>query len=530
MDLIMRAMGQGLHLCEDESFIDQTWDRFYQKVKNKKLFLFGTGGGMAYFFRYCCNHMRIEGVIDNDPEKQGRDLDWYSAEAYQTEYGALRIQGLDGLKLYDRKEVVVLLTSVDHYRSMAKQLRRLGYEEYFSLLMMEAHERLRDPDGIRKNLRELREEYVDWCCRQPLKLNKIVMRIGEYGGHEKSITRQLVKLKTDLDIVWLVNSSETEAPFGVRLVYEGNWKRYIYELETAGIWVFDLYVPEFIRKRERQVYIQTKHWSSITLKKFGLEDKSSCISPEIEALVRMNGKRADYLFSGSEFDEKSCRAGLAFQGKAVRLGSARSDILFDETVKERVFTRFGLDTDTHVLLYAPTYRHEDWIGNQSLTVTLDLKKVLTTFRNAWGGNWVLFVRLHPWLDFAKSGLTEADDRINVGNYPEGEELVAASDVMITDYSSIMFEAAFLKRPVFLYAPDKEKYLEEERGFLLDYEKLPFPAAGTNEALCDRIVQFDRMKYEKDVADFLNAYGICEDGHAGERAAKFIIELLGGGTK
>ena len=86
----------------------------------------------------------------------------------------------------------------------------------------------------------------------------------------------------------------------------------------------------------------------------------------------------DYLLSGSEFDEKSCRSGLAFRGKAIRVGSPRSDILFDSSAKEKVFAKFHLRSNTHVLLYAPTYRDKEFRENHSMRISLDMEGLLHT--------------------------------------------------------------------------------------------------------------------------------------------------------
>ena len=527
MDLITRAMDKKLHICQDTNLMQQTWEVFHKQSKGKKIFLFGTGGGMAYFFRYCCKHIKIAGIIDNNKEKQNHKLGWYSPEVFQTEYENIFVKSPDILKNYDSQDTIILITSVDYYLPMVEQLKQMMYTNYFVLLMMEANHRKDYPNEIKKDFFDIREEYINWCCQQILVNNKIVMRIGEYGGHAKCITNQLLKSGEDLDIVWLVHNMDIESPSGVRLVLEKNWKQYIYEMETCKIWLFDVNPLEFIRKRKNQIYIQCKHWSSITLKTFTLDDASTCTSAKIIERFKKDGERMDYILSGSEFDEKSCQSGLGFRGKAVRVGSARSDILFDMSVKEKVFEHFHLKPDIHVLLYSPTYRDKEFKENHKMTISLDMKGLLDTLEKKWGGDWVLFIRLHPWLDFKDCGLKETHNIINAGNYPESEELVAASDVMVTDYSSIMFEEAFLKRPVFLYAPDRNEYIDKERGLLLKYDELPFPIAESNESLRQCILQFDEDEYKEKLTDFLNYHGICEDGHASERAARFIIELLKG---
>lgn len=525
MDIIARAMAEKLHICEDAWLKEQTWESFRKQSSGKKLFIFGAGGGLEYFLRNCCDHMKIEGVVDNDERKHSLKLGWGSVEAWSTEYEEIVIDSPDILQQYKQHDIVVLITAVNGYEFMIEQLRGMGIVKPFVLLMLEVNRRGRSIISLEKDYEERKKEYIEWCCEQKLQESKIVMRIAEYGGHARCITTQLLKSGKKLDIVWLVQTPHIEIPQGVRRINEKNWKAYYYEMETAKIWLFDVTIPEEVIKRNNQIYIQTKHWSSITLKKFYLEDKSSCTSPQIEARIRKDGKRMDYLLSGSEFDEESCRRGLAFTGRAVRVGSPRSDILFDCSVRKKVLLAFGLEEETHILLYAPTYRKYDHENGRGMKLSLDLDKLSEALKRKWKGNWVVLIRLHPWISFEKSGLQETEIVLNAGAYPDSEELVSGCDVMITDYSSIMFEGAYIKKPVFLYSQDRNEYIDGERGLLLDYNTLPFPIAESNDELSYCIQNFNQEQYEEDVMKFLKEYGVNEDGHASERAAAFILDLL-----
>lgn len=351
------------------------------------------------------------------------------------------------------------------------------------------------------------------------------MYIGGYGGHARQITKQLLKQKQYLDLVWLVDDPNEEAPETVRLIYTNNWKRYIYEVETAKIWVFDTPTPALLFKRETQIYIQVKHWSSITLKKFGLEDKNCCSSPEIEASLKYDGRKIDYLFSGSKFDEMSFKRGFAFKGQSIRVGSARSDILFDSSIRSEVLQWFHLSEHARILLYAPTFRYKDYHAHRGMDISLDLEGVRRKLSDKFGGEWFVLVRFHPLVDFRNSGLTESSYIFNAGDYPDSEALVNAADAVITDYSSIMFEGAFINKPLFLYAPDYQDFIMEDRDFLIDYKTLPFPRAESNEELFQCIMQFDKEQYKEELTAFLDKYGVREDGHASERAARFISNLI-----
>lgn len=529
MDIIARAMEKNLHFCEELELKGQTWNSFYKNKRGKNLFLFGAGEGMGYFFRNCCDHMDIIGVVDNDCSRQKQKLGWCCAEVDQTEYEELVIDSPEILKTYLKDNVIVLITNINSYFSVVKQLKQMGIVYIYALLVLEADKRKNQGIGVQEDLKKLQSEYIDWCCRQTIEGNKIIMLIGTYGGHARQITKALLKERKDLDIVWVTRNQDVEKPSGVRLVCKRNWKKYFYEMETAKIWLFDDIISLAVRKRENQIYIQVKHWSSITLKKFYLDDTFSCMSMPagVTTAIKEDGARMDYLLSGSEFDERSCRSGFGFKGKAVRVGSARSDVLFDRTIREKVLRRLDLDTDVKVCLYVPTYRRDEFERTHSMSILLNMEAILEVLNDKWEGNWFLLVRLHPNLMLENAVLPQKNKIVNVQNYDDSEELVAAADVMITDYSSIMFEGAYGNKPVFLYAPDKEKFVEGERSLLIDYDRLPFPVAESDEELHHCIRFFKEEEYEKKVKDFLEEYDVCEDGHASERAAEFIGKLLEG---
>lgn len=524
MDIISTAMEKKLHLCESIKIENQTWENFLKASEKKKVFVFGIGGGMGYFLRNCCR-IKIFGVIDNDKNKQNQKLGLYCADAWKTEYENMVIHDPDILASYGRHDIVILITSTNFYYPIVKQLEQMDIKNYYIMLMLEADKRKHSPGFVGEDFKRIREEYVKKCCNEKIVSNKIVMLIGVYGGHARQITKALLRETKVFDIVWIVDKLNKEKPDGVRIVYWKHWKQYIYEMETARVWVYDDLVPEFIKKRENQYYIQAKHWSSITLKKFYLEDKSSLKSTETIDTIKRDGERMDYLFSGSKFDEDSCRSGFGFKGKAIRVGSPRSDILFDRTIRRKVLDNWGLDEKVKICLYVPTYRLDELEKTSSMSISLNMDDLLKILNERWRGEWFLFVRLHPSLKLNEDDLSKSIHIINAGEYPDSEELVAGSDILITDYSSIMFEQAYRKKPVFLYAPDRQEYIDVERGLLIDYDKLPFPIAESNRELCMIIKNFDFDKYKESVTNFLDKYSIHEDGHASKRAAVFIMDLL-----
>lgn len=524
-DIISRAMKKKMPLCDDIETEKQNWEAFRECIRGKQLFLFGVGEGLNYFLRNYGSQIHIAGAIDNNLRIQGQKLGTCCDEAWRTEFEALPVYAPKVLREYSRQDIVVLITSVSFYAPMYQQMEVMGIEHCYILLMMEADRRDHLTDCEAEDTYKIYDNYMEEYSRQNIEEKKIIMLIGVYGNHARQITKALLGVRTDLDIVWIVDDLRIEKPNGVRLIYAKNWKRYIYEMKTAKIWLFDDIAPLSIGKRDGQIYIQVKHWGSVTLKKFYLDDKSSVFTEETVKAIKRDGARMDYLFSGSEFDEKSCRSGFGFRGKAIRIGSPRSDALFDPTVREKVFSYFQLDVGANICLYAPTYRVKDLESEHGDSLSLEVPQLLKALENKWGGTWYMFVRIHPGLKADGKILFKNKNVIDVCGYADSQELVAASKVLVTDYSSIMFEAAYVKKPVFLYAPDRKQFIDVERELLIDYDHLPFPIAETNERLIQNIDFFGQLEYEKTIDDFMNKYGVFEDGHASERAVQFISELL-----
>ena len=409
----------------------------------------------------------------------------------------------------------MLITSLKYYDVIIEQLEKMGISNYFVLLQLERKERLSE------------EETIDFG-ELPIEDKKIVFRtMGGFAGHGKVITEVLLERRNDLDIVWVVNDLNLEVPEGVRLVYSKNTRKYLYEMSTAKCWVEDYLLPLIVNKRENQFFVEIKHWASITLKSFGFglyQFRNDLLGMEA---CKRNGKMIDYILIGSKFDEETCRQGFCYDGEVVHVGSPRTDVLFKQEIKQQVYHFFDIDETCQLAIYAPTFRCGKGENKRFEvgSIGLDFQGLKKVLERKFGGHWKILLRLHPNVADESIQIQKADYIIDASAYQDGEELVAASDLMITDYSSIMFEPAFVKKPVFLYAPDKNDYIEGERELLIDYNQLPFPIAESNEELFTQISNYVHKEYIEKVDAFMNKYGVCEDGHASERAADFIINLI-----
>ena len=131
--------------------------------------------------------------------------------------------------------------------------------------------------------------------------------MSDYAGHGKEIANQLLKRKEDLELVWIVKNLNVEVPAGIRLVSQNEQQEYIHELETAKMWVCDTGMPLDIVKRDGQIYVQVKHWSSVTLKAFGFELARFRQNKSMIELCERESRIIDYIITGSKFDTETCR-------------------------------------------------------------------------------------------------------------------------------------------------------------------------------------------------------------------------------
>lgn len=529
MDVIDTAVEQGLHITSRSDLSRQTWEDFEREASGNSVILAGAGACAGCYFERYGNSVMLDGVVDNSSQKQGFYADDFIPEAFGIERGKIKIDDFSLFDSYKADQTVVLIASTNYYEKIAEDLEKKGISKFFVLLIMEANRRAaiveKNFGTISSSLSKVK--FAKECCeKEQIGKKKVFFKAyADYADHGKYITEALLKIRNDLDIVWAVNDLRTEVPGGVRKIYEKNWKRLIYEMETSRIWVLDLAAPEYVIKRDGQLYLQTKHWASITLKKFYLDaDTFKCVPEKLE-LWKKDGQMIDHIITGSDFDTESCRRGFDFYGEVLQYGSPRSDALFNEQVnREKVYQYFHLGRDKKTAIYAPTYRFDRRKGkgfHESRNISLDFQMVKRSLEKRFGGEWYIFMRLHPSVATAFEKEEKPEYVIDASLYGDSQELVSAADVMISDYSSIIFESSFVKKPVFLFATDLQEYLANEYDLLIPYKSLPFPIAESNAELEQCIREFDTETYMSRVQGFLDHYGVQEDGHASERTAEFI---------
>lgn len=387
---------------------------------------------------------------------------------------------------------------------------------------------------IRRRLRQAKKQARLFYRNRkyPINPKKIVFTTIEgttgFSCNPKYIALELLRRRGDLDIVWLVDDMTKEFPVGIRKV-KNTLKNRAYELSTAAVWVDNSRKQLEVRKRAGQLYLQTWH-ANLGFKPIGFY-RGSGFSRIARLVSQHDSNLIDCVLSNSDWFDKLIPKGLLYSGSLLRSGSPRLDVLVNRSCNDRlkVRLRFNLPKDSKIIMYAPTFRG----GSQSTDRKLekeshapDYDRLRYALNKRFGGNWHIFLRLHPQLTARHiESLSKGENLTDVSKTDDMYELLAGCDAFITDYSSAAFDVSVLRIPVFIYADDYEDY-EKERGKLLwNLRELPFPFAKNNEELEKNVINFDETKYFKGLDKLTNEAGVLEDGFAAKRAADWIEERL-----
>lgn len=380
---------------------------------------------------------------------------------------------------------------------------------------------------VRESIKEVR---VRWLIKLlqclPIKKNKILM-MSYYGkGYDcnpKYLTEYLLEHKSQYpwDIVWVFNNVEIHKNIeGIRKVRMMSL-RYFYELCTAQVILTNFRMTKQFHKRKNQYYIQTWH-SSLRLKKIEKDAETSLMQSYIE-MAKADSKQCNLLISGCKMSTEIFRRAFWYQGPILECGTPRNDYLINNRQDEvkQVKERLGILQNKKIVLYAPTFRKDHDMN----VYNLEYKKIINSLQKRWGEEWVVLIRLHPHLSSDKLQINWDNQIKDVTQWDDIQELLKVSDVLISDYSSLIFDFSFTKRPCFLYVPDLENYIAQDRSLYFEIDKLPFEIAKSQQELEQKIEGFIEQNYDNKLQQFMGKIGSFEDGQACKRLAEYIAGVI-----
>ena len=359
----------------------------------------------------------------------------------------------------------------------------------------------------------------------------------QYGCNPKAIYEYMISDPEfdDFRFIWVLNdpSKAEEIPQRERVTVvtlrSDDYYRYY---ATAKYVVTNSNLDYGISKKAGQVFLQTWHGTPLKKLRCDIEIETGNALNSLEEINQKNDLdvvRYDYFISPSAFASEKFRSAfnLAKLGKEniiIETGYPRNDLLFhfDEEYALSVKRKLGLPVDKKVILYAPTFRDNQHDG---AGYTYDTHIDFERLEKELSDEYIILFRAHYFVasqfDFSRfEGFV-----YDVSGLDDITPLYTITNLLITDYSSVFFDYANLRRPMLFYMYDLDEYATGIRGFYIDIDELPGPIVRTEDELV-RLIKENRFAYDAKYETFNKKYNSLDDGNASKR----VVEKLINGTK
>lgn len=373
----------------------------------------------------------------------------------------------------------------------------------------------------------------------PVKKKRIVFSssVGKsYSGNPRYIYEFIRKQKYDekWECIWFYEKEPFRIPGHVKQVRYKTLS-YLRYMATARVWIFDGRQPAFLRRKPKTYYIQT--WHGTPLKKLGTDLEAVFMSGGLDLATYKknftdNAHTWDYLISQNPFSTETFRRCFDFKGKMLEFGYPRNDILIRKNTPAYVAKKrqaMGIPDGKKVLLYAPTWRDDEFTGEQkySFRPAMDFDKM----QRELGDDYVMLVKYHYLIQDAIDWSPYEGFVLPFDQTEDISKLYLVADALITDYSSAMFDYSLLKRPMFFFAYDLEKYENTLRGFYFSYEEqMPGPIVQTTDELIASIRNYSMAHFDEKYRRFTDTYNPFDDGFACAKVFDLIKKFVGDGKQ
>lgn len=364
--------------------------------------------------------------------------------------------------------------------------------------------------------------WLTWqiCSLFPVQKNKIIFSNfngGGFGDNTRYIAEECIRQNIPYKLYWVCEKSSCKFPSELTII-KPNTISFVYHMSTAGFWVDNTRKLYYFKKKKNQIYIHTWH-AGPGLKRIE-RDAGTGLTEEYIRYAKRDSKAIDLLLTNCRFWTQCFRSCFWYDGPIMEKGLPKNDLYFQntQTLRRMIRNYYHLPEDSRLVLYVPTWRE-----NRKLHVYhLDFEGCLNAFEKRFGGTWYMLVRMHPNVNAADFDIHYTDRIINASPYDNSQELLAAGDAVITDYSSCGFDYIQLDRLSFLYAEDYEQ-MKQDKGYYLELDELPTPVAFSNDQMIENILNFSMEEYEQKRESFMKKMDYYDDGHASEAVVRYILE-------
>lgn len=360
---------------------------------------------------------------------------------------------------------------------------------------------------------------------------------ANYADSPKAIYEYIIDQPQYLDFkfIWAFKNEEgKEVKEDARtVIVKYNSKEFFQYLSKAKYWIFNFKTPKYFIKKDNQIFIQC--WHGTPLKRLGCDieiekgNKATKLK-DIHNSYLEDAKKYDYFISPSKFaSEKFCTAfALDKLGKKdiiVEKGYPRNDELFKYSKEDinNIKNKLNLPNNKKIILYAPTFRDNQYKAGVGHTYELGIN--LLRLQEELSDNYIILMRLH----YLVSNIIDVSQFKNfvydVSKYEDVNDLYIISDILVTDYSSVFFDYANLKKPILFYMYDLKSYKENIRDFYIDLKELPGPIIKNDKKLIKYIKKIDDINkiYNNQYNIFNNKYNYLGNGTATKKVVEECIK-------
>lgn len=348
-----------------------------------------------------------------------------------------------------------------------------------------------------------------------------------YSDSPKYLYEYMMQHKADYDFVWSVNERQ-DIPGPAKQVTRMSLSYYYY-LAKAKYWVTNARMPNKLYKPKNKVYLQT--WHGTPLKKLAGDMDNVLMPGTNPATYKSNFSNEtakwDYLIAPNAYSSEIFKRAFWFNNTMLDVGYPRNDVLYNSDNEENIRVlkeKMNLPKDKKVVLYAPTWRDDEYyeVGSYRFDLKLELDKMQRTL----GDEYIVVLRMHYLIATNMDISNYKGFAYDFSSYGDISELYLVSDVLITDYSSVFFDYANLRRPILFYTYDIDKYRDQLRGFYLDMEtEIPGPLLTTTEEVIHSLENISTLneEYKERYEAFYNRFCAWDDGTVSERVVKTVFK-------
>ncbi|CQR46199.1 CDP-glycerol:poly(glycerophosphate) glycerophosphotransferase [Paraliobacillus sp. PM-2] len=369
----------------------------------------------------------------------------------------------------------------------------------------------------------------------PVKKNVIIFEsfLGkQYSDNPRALYEYMIahNYQKSFKMYWSINGKDIQKVqnYDITIIKRLSLK-WLWLMPRAKYWIVNSRLPIWIPKPKNTVYLQT--WHGTPLKKLALDMKEVHMpgtnTEKYKANFLYESRKWDYLISPNRYSTNIFKRAFQFDKEMIESGYPRNDYLYNnnnDNYISQLKEKLGLDKDKKIILYAPTWRDNSFYGKGRYKFDLELD--LSLMKEKLGNDYIILLRMH-YLVAEHLDLSECESFIyDFSKYEDIRDLYLVSDILVTDYSSVFFDYANLRRPMLFFVHDIDNYRDNLRGFYFDFEtEAPGPLVKTTQELINEIVamedgQFSKVQY---LDNFREKFCKLEDGNASKRVIDKIIK-------